>query len=138
MSADVAGFICAVVVAVLVIAWIAYCMFVKERPKSEFYQYNICDLQRRNQVLSEPCDDTTEKTSKEITAGIFILPSLHKNKDDDYKKRPDYPESSASRLKVQGTDNLIEIFDESSSGADAQHKHDIYEVDGRFPNDSEV
>ncbi|XP_026763199.1 uncharacterized protein LOC113521746 [Galleria mellonella] len=135
MAADIAGFICAVVLAALVLAWIAYCMFVKERPKAEYYQYNICDLQHRQQVLSETPENNTEK--KEVAAGIFILPSRHKNVDDSYKKRPDYPESPPP-VKEVGTDKLVEIFNENSVGADVHHKDGIYQVDSSAPYDSEV
>ncbi|XP_059060822.1 uncharacterized protein LOC131853798 [Achroia grisella] len=135
MSADLAGFICAVILAVLVLLWIAYCMFVRERPKAEFYQYNICDLQRRQQILSDLSGDNTE--TKEVTAGIFILPPRNKNIDDGYEKRPDYPESPPHRMEVS-TDKLVEICNESSVGADVHHKGGIDQVDKTISYHSEV
>ncbi|XP_013187541.2 uncharacterized protein LOC106132632 [Amyelois transitella] len=135
MAADIAGFICAVVLAALVIAWIAYCMFVRERHKSEFYQYDINDLQRTKCTPSEATvgKEEVKEEKSGIRAGIFILPSRHRHKDEDYEKRPDYPESPAPRMV--GTDNLIEILNDS---VEVHNKGDIYEVDGSTPYHSEV
>lgn len=93
-------------------------MFFKERHKSESYQYDISDLRRRNYELAQEQEEQVK--TKEITAGIFILPSRQKQKDE-YDKRPDYPESPAPRLEPR-TDKLIEIFEETPSptGADVK------------------
>ncbi|XP_053614663.1 uncharacterized protein LOC128677674 [Plodia interpunctella] len=138
MGADIAGFICAVVLAALVVAWIAYCMFVRERHKSEYHQYDISDLQRRQCATGESADVNKSMTEvKEekagIRAGIFILPSRHKHNDEDYDKRPDYPESPAPRMV--GTDRLIEILNDS---VEVHNKEGIYEVDSGVPYQSEV
>ncbi|KAL0820553.1 hypothetical protein ABMA28_006401 [Loxostege sticticalis] len=130
MSVYIAGFICALVLAAIVVLWIAYCMFVRERHKSEFYHHNISDLQRRQCVLSQE-DDKVDK--KEITAGIFILPSRRKHKDEDYVKRPDYPESPVHRMET-GTDQLIEIFNDN---VDVHYKDGIIDPDCN-PYHSEV
>lgn len=86
-------------------------MFFKERHKSESYQYDISDLRRRNYELAQEREEQVKV--KEITAGIFMLPSRQKHKDE-YDKRPDYPESPAPKLEPR-TDQLIEIFNESPS-----------------------
>lgn len=113
----------------MVIAWIAYCMFVKEKHKSEFYHHNISDLQRRNEILGQVEETTPEK--KDIGVGILVLPSRHKNNDDQFEKRPDYPESPIP-ISMPSTDKLIEILDE------AHYRDGIYEVDSSCERVSEV
>ncbi|CAG9795802.1 unnamed protein product [Diatraea saccharalis] len=122
----IAGFIVALVLAALVVIWIAYCMFVRERHKSEFYQYNISDLQHRE--FEQPPQNEKVMEKKEITAGIFILPSRRKQKDD-YVKRPDYPESPTHQMDT-GTDKLIEIFNENTA--------DIHFRDGIMDDETNV
>lgn len=108
-------------------------MFVRERHKSEYYQYNICDLQRREGQLAEITDSRPDiKEEKGITAGIFILPSRHKHKNEGYDRRPDYPESPP---RMVGTEQLIEIV---SDAVDDHYKDGIYEVDSSAPYHSEV
>lgn len=114
--------------AVIVIAWIAYCLFVRERHKSELYQYDIGDLKIRNQLNSLSDEHVDREKEKEVTAGVIFLPSRHRQ-IDDYEKRPDYPESSASMNP--STDRLIEILNDSDDGVEtaAHYKDGIYEVD---------
>lgn len=107
-------------------------MFVRERHKSEFYQYNISDLQHRAYQLSLEEEKKAEK--KEITAGIFILPSRRKQKDEEYYKRPDYPESPVPRLDTS-TDRLVDIFNDN---VDVHYRDGIIEVDSNAPYHSEV
>ncbi|KAJ0174090.1 hypothetical protein K1T71_010236 [Dendrolimus kikuchii] len=134
MTVYIAGFICALILAALVVAWIAYCMFVRERHKSESYQYNISDLQHRNYLHTQEEDEVPDaKKNKEITAGFFYLPSRHKDKDD-YVKRPDYPEGPVS-LTSPSTEKLIEMLNES---ADVHYKDGIYEVDSHVKFHSDV
>ncbi|XP_068620283.1 uncharacterized protein [Battus philenor] len=113
MSTFIVGFVCAVILAVFLIAWIAYCMFCRERHKPEHFQYSIDDLRIRNFEIAQEQD---EGIKKEVTAGIFIMPSRH-HQDDDYVSRPDYPESPAPRLQP-ATDKLIDILSDSSVNAD--------------------
>ncbi|XP_045452451.1 uncharacterized protein LOC123661537 isoform X1 [Melitaea cinxia] len=111
MSTYIVGFVCTLILAGFLIAWIAFCMFCRERHKPERYQYDISDLRRKNFELAQ---EQKESNTKEITAGIFILPSRHKQKDDNsYNKRPDYPEGPVTNLQPR-TDKLIEIFNENS------------------------
>lgn len=105
------------------IAWIAYCMFIRERHKSELYQYTISDLQHKNHLLSMNLT-TEDDVVKEIKAGILILPSRHKQKDEEYGMRPDYPESPAP--VSPSTKKLIDVFNE---GVEEYYKDGIYEVD---------
>ncbi|XP_028174942.1 uncharacterized protein LOC114363426 [Ostrinia furnacalis] len=133
MSVYIGGFICALVLAAIVVVWIVYCMFIRERHKSEFYHYNISDLQRRQYELSEETEKEVEK--KEITAGIFILPSRRKQKDEDYDKRPDYPESPVHCMET-GTEQLIEIFNDNA--VDIHYRDGIIEIDSNSPYHSEV
>lgn len=131
MSVYIAGFICAIVLALFVIAWIAYCMFIKERHKSELHQYNISDLQHRNYMLAQEQErHKTEKEAKEVSVGVFVLPSHHKQKDDDFNKRPDYPESPIHMTQPR-TDKLIEILNED----DFHYKDGIYEVDAAYQSE---
>lgn len=108
--------------AALVLIWIAYCMFVRERHKSECYQYNIADLERRREILSAVNEAPTE-TKKEITAGVFILPSLRKPKNEGYYNRPDYPESPPP-MSHPSTDRLINILDGEDHGCHTAHYSD--------------
>ncbi|CAH2089590.1 unnamed protein product [Euphydryas editha] len=111
MSTYIIGFICTLILAAFLIAWIAYCMFCRERHKSENYQYDISDLRRKNYELAQ---EQQESNTKEITAGIFIMPSRHKQKEDNsYNKRPDYPEGPVANMQPR-TDKLIEIFNEDT------------------------
>ncbi|XP_072942932.1 uncharacterized protein [Epargyreus clarus] len=130
MPTLIAGFIAAIVLALFVIAWITYCMFFKERHKSESYQYDISDLRKRNYELAQEQEEQVK--TKEIAAGIFILPSRQKHKDE-YDKRPDYPESPAPRLEPK-TDKLIEIFEETPSPADG-NKCVGFQLDSTYQSD---
>lgn len=134
MSVYIAGLICALVLAALVVIWIAYCMFVRERHKSEYYQYNISDLQHRQFEQTMEQDKMEKVETKGITAGIFILPSRHKQKDE-YDMRPDYPESPVHKMDT-GTDKLIEIFNDNT--ADIHYKDGIVEVDSNAAYHSDV
>ncbi|KOB74982.1 tRNA 5-methylaminomethyl-2-thiouridine biosynthesis bifunctional protein MnmC [Operophtera brumata] len=125
MVVYIAGFICALVLAGIVVAWIAYCMFIRERHKSEYYQYNISDLKHKNDLLSLNHDDV----EKEITAGVLILPSRHRQRDEEYGNRPDYPESPAP--VSPSTEKLIDVF--SDKAVEAYYKDGIYEVDSSAP-----
>uniref|UniRef100_A0A2A4IYG9 Uncharacterized protein n=1 Tax=Heliothis virescens TaxID=7102 RepID=A0A2A4IYG9_HELVI len=127
------GFIVALVLAALVIIWIAYCMFVRERHKSERFHHNIADIQHKNYVLSQMEDEVPVK--KDLGVGVFVLPSRHKQKTEDYDKRPDYPESPV-HVTHQSTDKLIHILNESAD--DLHYKDGIYEVDSHQPCHSEV
>ncbi|KAG6454420.1 uncharacterized protein LOC115446270 [Manduca sexta] len=124
MTVYIAGFICALVLAALVLAWIAYCMFVRERHKSEVYQYSISDLQHRNYLMSQT-PENEKKEEKELTVGYFVLPS-RKHKEEDYNNRPDYPESPVP-ISQPSTDKLIEILNEEET----HYKDGIYEVDSK-------
>lgn len=110
-------------------------MFIRERHKSESHQYTISDLQHRNYLHSLQDDEIPEvKKEKEITAGLFYLPSRHKANEDDYVKRPDYPEGPVS-LTSPSTEKLIDMLNES---ADVHYKDGIYEVDGHVTFHSDV
>ncbi|XP_047536090.1 uncharacterized protein LOC125070322 [Vanessa atalanta] len=110
MSTYIAGFIFALILSAFLIAWIAYCMFCKERHKSEHYQYSVSDLRRKNYEIAQ---EQQESNTKEVTAGIFMVPSRHKQKEDyTYDKRPDYPEGTVMNLQPR-TDKLIEIFNDT-------------------------
>lgn len=114
----------------LVVAWIAYCMFIRERHKSEYYQYNISDLKHKNHLLSLNQDDV----EKEITAGVLILPSRQRRRDEEYDKRPDYPESVAP--VSPSTEKLIDVF--SDNGVETCFMDGIYEVDSSARYHSDV
>ncbi|XP_075981777.1 uncharacterized protein LOC142980291 [Anticarsia gemmatalis] len=129
----ITGFVIALVLAVLVIAWIAYCMFVREKHKSEFFHHNISDLQRRNQILNINEESAPEK--KDMSVGVFVLPSRHKQKDEEYDKRPDYPESPVP-VSHPSTDKLLEILNDGD--ADVHYRDGIYEVDSPAPYHSQV
>lgn len=121
--------------AAFVIAWITFCMFCKERHKSETYQYNISDLRRRNyQFAQEQIEEKSD--TKEVTAGIFIMPSRHKTHKDDYsyEKRPDYPEGTLANLQPR-TDRLIEIIDNPTDG---DRKCVDFDLDSSVPYHSDV
>ncbi|CAK1584461.1 unnamed protein product [Parnassius mnemosyne] len=122
MSTYIAGLICAIILAVFITVWIAYCMFCRERHKPEYYQRNIDDLRLRNFEIAQEQDD---QIKKQITAGIFILPSRHKHHDDDYVSRPDYPESPAPHLQPN-TERLIDILNDSP---DEVHKSVSFDLD---------
>ncbi|CAH2266994.1 uncharacterized protein LOC120633181 [Pararge aegeria] len=131
MSTYIIGLICAFVLAAFVIAWITYCMFCKERHKSESYQYNISDLRRRNyEIAQEQMEESPD--TKEVTAGIFIMPSRHKE-DYSYDKRPDYPEGTLANLQPR-TDKLIEIID----SPDAERKCVGFDLNSTVPYHSDV
>lgn len=100
-------------------------MFIRERHKSESYQYNISDLQHKNYLLTLQQDDLVEKEAKEVTAGVLIL-SSRKHKDE-YEKRPDYPESPSPVSPSQ--DKLIEILNDTGVETEACYRDGIYEVD---------
>jgi hypothetical protein len=100
-------------------------MFIRERHKPEYLQYNISDLQHRQYQLSLEQGKEVEKT--EIKAGVFILPSRHRRqKDDDYDKRPDYPESPVHKMD-SSKDNLIDIFNDKS--VDLHYRDGIVEIE---------
>lgn len=101
-------------------------MFIRERHKSESYQYNISDLQHRNNMLAQQQQEKrkTEKEAKAVSVGVFVLPSRHKQKNDDINARPDYPESPI-HMTQPSIDKLIEILNED----DLHYKDGIYEVD---------
>ncbi|KAJ8714969.1 hypothetical protein PYW08_004950 [Mythimna loreyi] len=128
MSLYILGFVAALILAALVIAWIAYCMFIRERPKSEFFHHNITDLQRRNYILDETVDEVPSK--KEMAVGVFVLPSRHKQKIEEYDKRPDYPESPAHKISHNSTEKLVDMLEDS---LDVHYRDGIYEVDSRRP-----
>lgn len=109
--------------AALVIIWIAYCMFVRERHKSEFFHHNIADLQRRNHILDETVDE--KPTKKEMAVGVFVLPSRHKQNIEEYDKRPDYPESPP-HVSHHSTEKLIDMLDDN---IDVHYGDGIYEID---------
>ncbi|CAH0713305.1 unnamed protein product, partial [Brenthis ino] len=133
MTIYIIGFICALILSAFLIGWIAYCMFCKERHKSESYQYNISDLRRLNYEFAQ---EQQENNTKEVTAGIFILPSRHKQKEDlTYTKRPDYPESTVTNLQPT-TDKLIEIINESPDENRKCVGFDV--IDSDVPYHSEV
>ncbi|XP_034835685.1 uncharacterized protein [Maniola hyperantus] len=135
MSTYIIGLICAMILAAFVIAWITFCMFCKERHKSESYQYNISDLRRKNyEVAQEKMEENSAKEYKEVTGGIFIMPSRHKE-DYSYERRPDYPEGTLANLQPR-TDQLIEII--SDSPTDAEHKCVGFDVDSSVPYHSDV
>ncbi|XP_049877100.1 uncharacterized protein LOC126374479 [Pectinophora gossypiella] len=137
MSAHIAGFICALVLAAFVVAWITYCMFFRERHKSEHHQYNISDLRHKNYQLAQEQETKEVPPKKELVAGVFILPSRHKHKDEDYEKRPDYPESPPPALQA-GADQLVEIFNDSVADADVHYKDGIFEIDSNAQYHSDV
>lgn len=110
-------------------------MFCKERHKSENYQYNISDIRRLNYELAQ---EQQENNTKEVTAGIFMLPSRHKQKEDfTYAKRPDYPEGTVTNLQPK-TDNLIEIFNESPDDKENRKCVGFDVIDSDVPYHSEV
>lgn len=153
MGVYIAGFICALVLvssflilhifrvlctnlrhdfpqAGLVVAWIAYCMFIRERHKSEYYHYNISDIRYKNQIMSLNQDEAD--VEKEMKVGVLILPSHKRQRDEEYGCRPDYPESPAP--VSPSTEKLIDVFND---GVEA-YKDGIYEVDSRAPYHSDV
>ncbi|XP_004922377.1 uncharacterized protein LOC101744206 [Bombyx mori] len=132
MSFYIGGFICALVLAALVIVWIAYCMFIRERAKSEDLQYTISDIQHRNYLFSQ--EQETPVKEKKLTAGIFVLPSRHKQTEDDYRNRPDYPESPLP-ISQPSTDKLIEILNEDPN---VHYMDGICEDSSRTPYHSDV
>ena len=106
-------------------------MFCRERHKSENYQYNISDLQRKNYEFAQEQENTT----KEVTAGVFIMPSRHKqNEDFTYNKRPDYPEGTAKNLQPK-TDQLIEILNESPDDSRKCVGFDVIDSDVPYHSD---
>nr|XP_021190530.2 uncharacterized protein LOC110376390 [Helicoverpa armigera] len=128
------GFIVALVLAALVIIWIAYCMFVRERHKSEVFHHNIADIQHKNYVLQMEDEEPKKDVKKDLAVGVFVLPSRHKQKTETYDKRPDYPESPVH--VTHSTDKLINILNDSAD--DLHYKDGIYEVDSHQPCHSDV
>lgn len=124
----------------LVLAWITYCMFFKEKPKSELNHYDISDIQCKNQqILQEP---VVGKKKRELMAGIFILPGrrAHHKKDTYYDKRPDYPESPVPALQT-GADDLVKVFNDCTLEAGAtvtDNKEYCYEIDSGSQYHSDV
>lgn len=111
-------------------------MFVREKHKSEFYHHNIADLKRRNYILNQADETVPEaKQEKDISVGVFVLPSRHKQKDEKYDRRPDYPESPVP-ISLPSTEKLIEILNDGDS--DIHYRDGIYEVDSPVRHDSEV
>lgn len=72
---------------------------------------------------------------KHLAAGIFILPSKHKQRDDYERKRPDYPESPPP-LALPSVGKLVEVFDNDST--DLGYKDGILEIDSNAQYHSEV
>ncbi|KAI5643010.1 hypothetical protein NE865_05051 [Phthorimaea operculella] len=117
-------------------------MFCRERHKSELYQYDISDIRHRNYQLAQEqeareAEAKDPEYKKTITAGVFILPSRHKQKDDAYQKRPDYPESPPPNLQA-GADKLVDIFNDGVADADVHYKDGIYEIDSKSQYHSDV
>ncbi|KAL4714984.1 hypothetical protein ACJJTC_003135 [Scirpophaga incertulas] len=132
----IAGFICAVILAALVLVWIAYCMFIKERHKPKFYQYNIQDIQKKHHEIILSKGKDVEQPKSDIKAGLIILPSRRKPADD-YNSRPDYPESPVHKMAGGGgTDMLIEAFNENA--IDVHYGDGIVEIDSNSHCHSDV
>lgn len=104
-------------------------MFIRERHKSEYYQYTISDIRYKNQVM---CLNQAD-AEKELTAGVLILPSHRRQQDEEYGGRPDYPESPAPISP--STEKLLKEFND---GVDICYKDGIYEVDTCAPYHSDV
>lgn len=107
-------------------------MFCRERHKSEYHQYDIADLKKRNLEIAQ--DQESKAKKKQLAAGIFILPTKHKQKDDYERKRPDYPESPPPLALPVG--KLVEVLDNESS--DVEYKDGILEIDSNSQYHSEV
>ncbi|CAG4947307.1 unnamed protein product [Colias eurytheme] len=134
MSTFLAGFITALVLAIIVIIFIAYCMFCKERHKSERFQYDISDIRQKNIEIAQEQEQETK--TKEVTAGIFILPRKRHKEDYTYQKRPDYPEGPVSKIEPK-TDKLIDILNENSPGTESR-KCVEFDLDPDVPYHSDV
>ncbi|KPJ05769.1 PREDICTED: uncharacterized protein LOC106114050 [Papilio xuthus] len=122
MSTFIVGFICAIILAIVLIVWLAYYMFCRERHKPEHFQYSIEDLRIRNIEIAQ---DQDEGVKKQVTAGIFLMPSRH-HIDNDYISRPDYPESPAPQLQPK-TEKLIDILNDGPVDADV-HKNVSFDL----------
>ncbi|CAF4808050.1 unnamed protein product [Pieris macdunnoughi] len=109
MSAFLTAFICAIVLAVIVIIFIAYCMFCNERHKSERFQFDITDIRRTNIEIAQKHEQKTKEVS-----GVFVLARKKHREDYSYHKRPDYPEGPVTIIEPR-TDKLIEILNDSGS-----------------------
>lgn len=103
-------------------------MFCRERHKPEHYQYSIEDLRIRNIEIAQEQDDCVKK---EMTAGIFVMPSRHHH-DNDYVSRPDYPESPAPQLQPR-TEKLIDILNDSPVDGDI-HKNVSFDLSSQRHN----
>ncbi|KAI8420216.1 hypothetical protein MSG28_008761 [Choristoneura fumiferana] len=114
MTEYIAGFIAAIVLSALLVLWLIYCMFVRERHKRHAH-YSIGDIIKRNQELELQANaEITPEKKSGLSAGIFILPTRHRHKDDyDYEKRPDYPESRVPMPLQLSTDKLVEFCDDN-------------------------
>ncbi|KAF9424879.1 hypothetical protein HW555_000180 [Spodoptera exigua] len=134
MTLYIIGFVIALVLAAFVIMWIAYCMFIRERHKSEFFHHNISDLQRKNYILDMEQNEDEVPSKKEMAVGVLVLPSRRKHKIEEYDKRPDYPESPP-HISHHSTDKLIDILGDT---ADVHYKDGIYEVDSPRLCDTDV
>lgn len=108
-------------------------MFCRERHKPEHYQYDISDLKHRNLEIAQ--EHETKAKKKPLAAGIFVLPSRHKQKDDYERKRPDYPESPPP-IQLPSVGKLVEVLDNDSS--DLEYKDGILEIDSNAQYHSEV
>lgn len=106
-------------------------MFCRERHKAEHLQYDISDLKHKNLEIAQ--EQETKKKKKPLGAGIFVLPSRHKHKDDYQRKRPDYPESPPP---LEPSAKLVDILDNDSS--DLEYKDGILEIDSKAQYHSEV
>lgn len=100
---------------------------------SEFHQYDLADLKQRNLEIAQEQESKVKK--KHLAAGIFILPSKHKEKNDYERKRPDYPESPPP-LALPNVGKLVEVFDNDTS--DMEYKDGILEIDSKAQYHSEV
>lgn len=91
-------------------------MFVRERHRSHPH-YSIGDIIKKNQELElERNAEITPEKKTGLSAGIFILPTRHRHKDDnDYEKRPDYPEGRVPMSLELSTEKLVEFCDDRTN-----------------------
>ncbi|VVD02095.1 unnamed protein product [Leptidea sinapis] len=132
MSTFIAGFICALLLAAVIVLFIAYCMFCKERHKSERFQYDITDTRLSNYEVAQE----KNKGNKEV-AGVFVLARKSHKQDYSYSKRPDYPEGPVGVQPGMETSRLIEIVSDSSPDTDKRKCVD-FNLDPDVPYHSEV